>query len=397
MIYLMRVVLLAMGLCCISISIEAASEKTGPRVCLNMIVKDESTIICRCLSSVLPLIDHWVIVDTGSTDGTQKIIADFMAQNKIPGELHERPWINFGHNRNEALDLARDKGDYILFMDADNYLTYEPDFKLPALEKDCYHVLLADAGTTYSRLALIKAALDSKWVGVLHEAVCCPQIKTQGNLEKVRQIVLTDGNRSKDPKKYEKDAAIFEEALKKEPNNSRYVFYLAQSYHDAGNYPLALKHYERRVSMGGWDQEVFWSLLKIGQLQEMLEMPSETIVRAYKNAYHYRSTRIEPLYYLVRYYSMLDDFKKGYEVSKIAESVPKSEDNLFVQAWIYDYGMALERSVCAYWLGKYKECQQLSKELLAKELPPHIRLTVERNLGFANTKLLETIDPLEEK
>jgi glycosyltransferase involved in cell wall biosynthesis len=41
-------------------------------VCLNMIVKNESKVIERCLRSVKGCIDYWVIVDTGSTDDTQK-------------------------------------------------------------------------------------------------------------------------------------------------------------------------------------------------------------------------------------------------------------------------------------------------------------------------------------
>src|SRR5271154_3365703 len=106
-------------------------------ICLNMIVKNESHVIRRCLSSLKHLIDYWVIVDTGSTDGTQKTIEEYLYE--IPGELHERPWVNFGHNRNEALDLARGKCDYILLMDADEQMRYEvPDYKFPLLEKDFY-------------------------------------------------------------------------------------------------------------------------------------------------------------------------------------------------------------------------------------------------------------------
>ena len=76
-----------------------------PSICLNMIVKNEAHVIERCLASARPLIDAWCIVDTGSSDGTQGKIGELMAG--IPGTLHERPWKNFGHNRGEALDLAR--------------------------------------------------------------------------------------------------------------------------------------------------------------------------------------------------------------------------------------------------------------------------------------------------
>jgi glycosyltransferase involved in cell wall biosynthesis len=69
-----------------------------------MIVRDEALVIDRCLSSVAPFIDYWVIVDTGSTDNTPVLVEKTLAG--IPGELHHRPWKNFGHNRTEALELG---------------------------------------------------------------------------------------------------------------------------------------------------------------------------------------------------------------------------------------------------------------------------------------------------
>src|SRR5580693_975887 len=113
------------------------SKKT---VCLNMIVKDEAQVIEKCLSSVKPLIDYWVIVDTGSSDNTKMVIQKTM--DGIPGELHARPWVNFAHNRNEALELAKDKGDYVLLIDADEVLQYPEDFAFPGLEKDLYFILV---------------------------------------------------------------------------------------------------------------------------------------------------------------------------------------------------------------------------------------------------------------
>ena len=124
-----------------------------------MIVKDESQVIRRCLSSVMRLIDYWVIVDTGSIDGTQEIIRNYL--QKIPGELHERPWVDFAHNRNEALSLARSHGDYLLFIDADEQLQYSPSFRMPNLTKDFYvSVVEADGGVRIQRELLVNNRLS---------------------------------------------------------------------------------------------------------------------------------------------------------------------------------------------------------------------------------------------
>ena len=74
------------------------------RICLNMIVRDEAAVIERCLRSARPYIQAWAVSDTGSSDGTQDIVRRVLGD--LPGELIERPWIDFAANRNEALQLA---------------------------------------------------------------------------------------------------------------------------------------------------------------------------------------------------------------------------------------------------------------------------------------------------
>ena len=76
-------------------------------LCLAMIVRDEEAVIERALASARAIgIDQWVIVDTGSTDRTPELIEAVL--KGIPGKLHRRPWVNFGHNRTELLDLVRE-------------------------------------------------------------------------------------------------------------------------------------------------------------------------------------------------------------------------------------------------------------------------------------------------
>ena len=99
-------------------------------ICLNMIVKDEAKVIERVLRSVQAVIDYYVIVDTGSSDETYELIQQTMTDCGVPGELHQREWVNFGHNRQQALELTyaaaeSELFDFVLFIDADEELIYD--------------------------------------------------------------------------------------------------------------------------------------------------------------------------------------------------------------------------------------------------------------------------------
>jgi glycosyltransferase involved in cell wall biosynthesis len=354
-------------------------------VCLNMIVKNESKVIRRCLTSVKPLIDHWVIVDTGSTDDTKEIILEFMKDTL--GELHQRNWINFAHNRNEALALAKGKGEYILLIDADEILEFDEGFKLTPLNLDYYDIVTKHSGSEYTRIQLIKDRLNWKWTGVLHEYIGAPEALSHAILKGVYDIYGHDGCRSQDPLKFQKDAMVFEEAMKTDPYNSRYQFYLAQSYKDAHEYKLAITNYKKRIGMGGFDQEVFWSMLQVGLLQELLQKPEEIIVNGYREAYKYRPTRAEPLYRLTEYYRRSGNYVTGYLTAREGLQIKLPNDHLFVERWIYDYGMLFEFSICAYWTDEFLEAKFASELLLTMpELPPEIREYVEKNLIWIHTK-----------
>src|SRR5688500_7357359 len=139
----------------------------APRICLNMIVRDEAAVIERCLRSVRPHVDSWLIVDTGSVDDTRERIRAVM--DGLPGEVVDRPWRNFGHNRTEALELARARGDYLLFIDADETLGTVPGFRWPPLTEEAYSLEARYGGMSYDRVLLVATRVAWRWTGVLHE------------------------------------------------------------------------------------------------------------------------------------------------------------------------------------------------------------------------------------
>lgn len=347
-----------------------------------MIVKNEAPVIRRCLDSVRPFIDRWVIVDTGSTDGTQQIIRSHFAD--VPGQLHERPWRDFAFNRNEALALARDQADYLLFIDADEMLRAPSGLARPSLAGDGYFLHTEYGGMVYSRCALVSTRLAWSWVGVLHEYLTSDPPPQLATLEWPRIVVTRDGARARDPDTYRKDAAVLEAALKAEPGNTRYAFYLAQSYRDCGDRERSIAAYRHRVAMGGWEEESFEALYEIGKLSEQLKLPVGDVQAAYLAAYQFRPHRAEPLFQLARFHRERNEFALAYMFARQAVQIPWPQgERLFVDSSVYLWRSIDELSVAASYTGALDEGKSAVDRLLAEgHVPPPERPRIEANHAF---------------
>ena len=97
------------------------------RFSLCMIVKNEEAVLRECLDSIKELMDEIIIVDTGSTDGTKEIAAEYTPY------VYDYQWTDdFAAARNFAFSKAT--GDYIYSADADEYLDEENRVKFKALK-----------------------------------------------------------------------------------------------------------------------------------------------------------------------------------------------------------------------------------------------------------------------
>jgi len=355
-------------------------------ICLNMIVKNETRVIKRCLDSVRPFIHHWVIVDTGSTDGTQELIRRELAD--IPGELHERPWQNFGANRSEALRLAKGKADYVLIIDADEELEVPPGFSMPELRADQYMLLHRRKDwpdTAWELGTLVKSALPWRYQGVLHEVILCDAPHDMQLLTGPLVWGHFDSARNVDPAiKYGNDARILEEALISEPDNARYVFYLAQSYRDAGQPDAAITAYERRAKMGGWEEEVYYSLYQVGALAEGRGWEWSRVLDAYLRAYGSRPCRAEPLWACAVHYRCASEWPQAELFARAAAAIPRPKDLLFVDDGVYKWRALDELAIAAYWLNKRDEARQINERLLSEgHVPESERPRIQKNLAFS--------------
>ena len=357
-------------------------------LCLNMIVKNEAQVIRRCLDSVRPFIDHWVIVDTGSSDGTQDIIRAHFAD--IPGELHERPWRDFGFNRTQALELARGKADYILIMDADNIFRTPEGWCWPRLNGDAYNVQLHSNGTTYLQNLLVADRLPWRWVGVLHEYLTTDAPHRVETLAGAWIDRRHEGARSRDPETFRKDAAILERALTDDPQNVRYAFYLAQSWRDAGELNKARDAYRKRSTMGGWEEEVWYSLYEVANLSVRLDAPATDVRNDYLEAYQYRPRRAEPLVALAAWHRGRNEWALALMFARAARVITRPQDLLFLDDGAYRWRADDEAAIAAYWTGNLTECYALCWSLLDEDRVPEAeRARIEMNRDFCVPTIAE--------
>lgn len=340
-------------------------------ICLNMIVKNERNVIERCLASVRSIISSWAIVDTGSEDGTQEVIKAYLKD--LPGKLVERPWKDFARNRTEALQYVPKSATYILIIDADEVLRYEPGFTMPELDHDCYHIQSRLPNMHYYRTQLVKNGLQWRWESKLHEYIISDISQPPVPLQGLYNQPHPDGFRSSNPHKYKQDALTLEQAVLEEPDNPRYVFYLAQSYRDCDDHELAIRHYSQRVRMQGWQEEVWYSLYQIALLKAKKGETWETVQMSLLDAFNYRPSRAEPLLTLAEYYLSKNAWPLAYLFAHQATMIPYPQDVLFIEDGAYGPKLWLTYAHSLLGLGRFEEVVAVCNTILSSsERKPEI-------------------------
>ena len=310
-----------------------------------MIVRNEEAIIARCLASVRPFISSWTICDTGSTDQTAERVRQELSG--IPGELYGDNWVNFAHNRTLSIQRARGKADYHLLLDADMTLSVDGEFR-DSLSLDAYHLRFS-GDSDYRVLRVVSDKHEWAYSGVTHEHIHSATASKIGTIEQVRVNHFEDGSSRKE--KYQRDIALLEEALQQEPRNGRYIFYLAQSYRDLGHMRVAVRWYEKRLEVEGWEEETWYSLYQIARLNHLSGADWRITLPLYLQAFEMRPTRAEPLFYISRFYRAHGQFHLAYLFARRGFEITYPDDILFVERPVYESGLPMELALASAAVG----------------------------------------------
>jgi glycosyltransferase involved in cell wall biosynthesis len=321
------------------------------RIVLILMVKNESRILLRCLEAVKGVVDAYCITDTGSTDTTCEIANAFLETH--PGRLHECAWENFGVTRTASFQAAKEYVEsqgwdlaetYGLLLDGD--MVFVPgalkDYPLTSVG---YTIVQCAGSLEYPNCRLVR--MDRDWVckGATHEYWDGPT--TAIPKEVCRIDDRNDGGCKSD--KFERDVRLLTEGLEKEPDNIRYMFYLAQSYHSTGKWKESIAMYKKRIAAGGWFEEVWYSHYMIAQAY--LQLGDAIRFEAWMlRAYHMRPERAEPLYKLARYFREQSQHYKAFHYAKLGASKPIPSDTLFIEKDVYDGLFEYEMTILDYYV-----------------------------------------------
>ncbi|KAB2336791.1 glycosyltransferase [Cytobacillus depressus] len=218
-------------------------------VSLCMIVKDEESYIKRCLDSVSNQVDEIIIVDTGSSDSTLCIAEDYGAK------IFKFAWKeDFAEARNFSIEIA--KSEYILVLDADEYLDQNTNLQEVLKELKDYYIInfknYMDGGyiTNHQAIRLFKNNLGLKYFGKIHEHL---NIDDFDNLSIAFAdfFIHHDGYKNEvfnQKNKFERNLKILEKEVKNNPTGYN-LFNLGIQYKVGKEFLKALDQFKKSYSL----------------------------------------------------------------------------------------------------------------------------------------------------
>ena len=232
------------------------------------IVKNEEKVLSRSIASLKEQVDEIIVVDTGSTDKTKAVAEKFVVR------MFNFDWVDdFAAARNFAISKAT--GDYIVFLDADEYFSAETAANLrQAVEsrKDAEAVAVdllnidSDTGEKqgdFFALRAFRRQADIKYFGKIHE---------QLGREDKKQLVLsfvppaellilhTGYSTNISRQKAERNLAMLQKEYGSTTDKERLYMYLADAYFGLENKAEAKK----------------WALLDINSGRKQVSMASRS-------------------------------------------------------------------------------------------------------------------------
>lgn len=289
------------------------------RVSLHMIVKDEVDNVEKLIDRAKDYVDG-IYITVSDKDAYETL------KQNDDAAFDYRPW-------NDKFDDARNHNwkmganfDASMWIDADDAFDFS---KLPKMlpllnEYDAiflpYHYDHDENGNvivSHWRERIVRRDAGFFWRGWVHE-----NLITEKKFTKINVDIPVVHNQVKGHREHslERNHAILEKAYK-ETNDPRYIHYLGISFFTMHEYQKAIDILNEYIKVGGWDEEVYRSVIKIAEAYYMMEDVDKAVIEALK------ASAILPDYpgafhLLCHFEYTSNNYKEALEWGKVALSKP---------------------------------------------------------------------------
>jgi tetratricopeptide (TPR) repeat protein len=231
----------------------------------------------------------------------------------------------------------------------------------------------------YSSARLARSTAGWRYVGRAHEVLVDSE-RRSAKRECIGPTILHD--RPPHPeasrRRWERDLELLREDHAADPENPRYVYYLAQTLDCLGRVAEASRWYETRTNMGGWSEEVFYSLYRHAGCRAALG-DNDGALRLFLRAHSVQPDRAEPLYRIARFYHRHKDHALTYLFAARAAQIPMPKGlRLFVDPPVYEHLSHELVGISAYYVGEYENGRRSAAQALLHH-PEQTHL--QRNIG----------------
>jgi glycosyltransferase involved in cell wall biosynthesis len=299
-----------------------------------IICRNEQQTIATTLDSLAGLVDEILVMDTGSTDNTLQILADYGKQIT----LHIREWNNdFAAARNVA--MAQTRHDWCLMIDADEYIASE---SRAIFRQTIARLMREDDGRTlYAPLIdnlngtqllnnarLFKKRPSLRYYGRVHEYLR----EAQSEIQLVPEIriyhtgYLTDSEHQKH--KHQRNWTLLRQQMALEPNNLRWQYFALRYLPDDGpEYADIMRNFAALPLPYDSQWEIYALNIKARFIHWLLLRgePHQAFQHAAALYQHYQSREVTTLYLLARYLNARENFR---EEARIAYQLQLSLNDL---------------------------------------------------------------------
>jgi len=358
-------------------------NKGGQKICLILLIKDQTDNINNLLTSVKFVVNMISIIDLSNNNDTIEFIIDWCKNNNIPIKINTDNFKDIAFNKTNSIKISKlafPDSDYFLLSELDFIWTVN-DFDKEILTKDKYDII---DNNNYQCTRLLSSKIN--WLCHLntHEYWTAINDKSysNGNLSTSLSININDN-------KYQEKISLLREELK---NNNlpkfdklRVKFYLGLMLKNVNSFEEAIIYSKERMMEGGCKEEIYYSTYNVGMSYEKWgwrmkkcieikedpeyikkwnpnnltdeELLLETVklfkqaLFYYKKAYDSHPTRSESLYSSAKLYRKLainEMFILAYQTIMIGKKIKCSSDYLFVNKACYDYLFDYELIMIAY-------------------------------------------------